>query len=148
MHVAVATDNFEYVLAVSNVPPIAVAGDDQGIFLDDAADLEGSGTDPAGDAITAHSWAIDSAPASSTAALSLPLTATPGFTPDVAGIYVLSLVVSDGTAWSLPDTLTLTVAENLPPIPVAAPNPTRGDVSLAVAFDGTDCYDPEDLTYV
>lgn len=43
-----------------------------------------------------YAWAIDSAPATSTATIAAPSSEALSFTPDIAGLYVLSLTVSDG----------------------------------------------------
>jgi hypothetical protein len=43
-----------------------------------------------------YSWAVDSAPAASSATIAAPASSSLAFTPDVAGTYVVSLTVSDG----------------------------------------------------
>lgn len=43
-----------------------------------------------------YSWAIDAAPAGSTAAIAAPSAAALSFTPDLAGDYLVSVTVSDG----------------------------------------------------
>lgn len=45
-----------------------------------------------------YAWAIDAHPASSSATIAAPSAATLSFTPDVAGVYVASLTVSDGVS--------------------------------------------------
>lgn len=56
---------------------------------------------------------------------------------------MISLVVSDGTDDSLPDTVTVSVVENLPPVAIATADVTTGTAPLTVAFDGSQSYDPE-----
>lgn len=53
-------------------------------------------------------WTLTSKPAGSVAALSSTTTQQPTFTADVAGDYVVTLVVNDGTASSAPSTVTMT----------------------------------------
>lgn len=138
-----------FVGTAGNNPPIADAGIDRTIFVGASVILLGSATDPDGDPIVAWAWSIDSAPAGSTAYFNNPNVSQPGFQPDLLGDYVLSLVASDGTDWSLPDTVTISVVENLPPVAVAAATPISGSAPLVVQFDGTGSYDPEgaDLAY-
>ena len=69
-------------LAQVNTPPVANAGEDQTIFLGQAADLSGSGTDPDGDDITDWLWTIESSPAGSSPYLSDPNSPTPFLAPD------------------------------------------------------------------
>jgi len=57
-------------------------------------------SDADGDALT-YSWAIDARPAGSTAAIAAPNAAQLSFVPDVAGMYVASVTVSDGKSSSL-----------------------------------------------
>ena len=137
-------------LAQVNTPPVANAGEDQTIFLGQAADLSGSGTDPDGDDITDWLWTIESSPAGSSPYLSDPNSPTPFLAPDILGDYVLSLKVSDGTDWSAPDLITISVVENQPPVAVAEADVTSGVVPLTVHFDGSGSYDPEgsSLTYL
>jgi hypothetical protein len=53
-------------------------------------------------------WTLTSKPAGSVAALSSTTSPQPTFTADVAGDYVVTLVVNDGTASSAPSTVTFT----------------------------------------
>jgi len=94
-----------------NTAPIANAGPDQTVTVDDVVTLDGSGsTDPNGDGLT-YAWTLTSIPGGSTAALTGGTTVSPTFTADLAGVYVASLVVNDGTVNSAADTVTITAEE-------------------------------------
>ena len=94
----------DMVLTVSDSPgspPLADAGRPQSICAIGSVDLDGSGSsDPDGDSLT-FSWAFESLPSGSSlsdADLSGSGSSAPSFTPDVAGTYVLTLTVDDGSA--------------------------------------------------
>ena len=92
-----------------NQPPIANAGPDQTVHENDLVTLNGNGsTDPDNNPLT-YAWSFVSKPGASTAQLSSPTAASPTFTPDVAGLYTLRLVVNDTIVDSPPDTVAITV---------------------------------------
>lgn len=79
-----------------NLPPLADAGDNQTVKTGNLVKLDGSrSTDPDGDQIS-YMWAFESKPADSRSRLSDSETATPSFTPDTIGTYVIKMTVSDG----------------------------------------------------
>ncbi len=94
-------------------------------FVYDLVQLDGTATDSDGDPVESWSWTIDSAPVGSTATLSDATIQNPTLTPDVAGRYFLSLVVSDGTDDSLAASVTITA---VPPCPWDLDN--SGDVDV------------------
>ncbi len=112
----VDTDSIEITVCGSgiNCPPIADAGEDQTAYLGESLELAGSATDHDGDEIVSWAWSIDSAPAGSSASFDDAGIPNPVFSPDLLGQYVLSLVASDGTDTSQPDTLTITLEESPP----------------------------------
>ncbi len=104
------------VVTVVNNPPVANAGQDMNAFVGQEVMLDGSqSSDVDGDLLT-FQWSFTSMPDGSSAALSDPTLSNPAFVPDLAGLYVVQLIVHDGTVNSIPDTatITVTVAECLP----------------------------------
>ena len=109
-------------IQVQNRPPTANAGANQtNIPSGTLVTLTGSGSDPDDDALT-YDWTMVSGPAQ----ISIADVASPTFTPTVAGTYVFSLVVRDGTNSSAADTVTIIV--EAPPVP-----PPQDDTALIVA---------------
>ena len=82
--------------AVANSAPVANAGPNQNVTTGSTVTLVSSGsTDANGDTLT-YRWSMASKPTSSVAALSSATAASPTFTADLAGTYVVNLVVNDG----------------------------------------------------
>lgn len=101
--------------------------------------LQASAYDSDGDPLT-YRWQLVSAPAGSRAALSDLAAVQPSLTPDLAGAYVVSLVVNDGTASSNPATALITAA-NLPPVAQVGADQTAG-TGATVTLDGSASADP------
>lgn len=90
-----------------NQTPVANAGPDQTVSVDDTVTLDGSGSSDAdGDPLT-YQWLFVSQPEGSAASLSDLSAVNPAFVVDVAGTYVVQLIVNDGTVDSDPDTVTI-----------------------------------------
>lgn len=93
-----------------NTAPVAAAGAAQTVLAGSLVQASGSGTDADGDPIT-YAWTLVSKPDGSAVSTNSLITATTdktSFVPDVAGVYVLSLVVSDGKLNSTPAPMTIT----------------------------------------
>lgn len=91
-----------------NTSPTADPGNDRTALVGDSVILDGSGsTDPDGDPLTFR-WAIISSPTESLAFIANPSSTTTTFTADVAGAYIVQLVVDDGSDESLPQLLVIT----------------------------------------
>ena len=121
-----------------NQPPIANAGPDQTVIPGTAITLNGSASsDPDGDALT-FAWTLMSKPAGSAAALTGSTTVTPHFTADIAGVYVIRLVVNDGSASSAPDQVSVTATAPVNHAPIAANDAytTNEDTTLTVPAAG------------
>jgi hypothetical protein len=130
-----------------NSPPVADAGPDQTVFVNDQVMLDASGSsDVDGDLLSYH-WTLDVLPEGSSAQLSYPDTLTPSFSVDQSGSYQAQLIVNDGTIDSTPDTVTITTA-NSPPVAHAGEDLTlySGDSALLDGAASTDV-DGDELSY-
>ena len=132
-----------------NVPPTADAGPDQNVIAGVLVHLDGTASsDPNGDTLNYH-WTFVSMPAGSQTALTGAASATPAFTPDQSGQYVVELVVDDGQAQSTPDTVVITAsAGNSAPVADAGSDRNVA-VGSQVQLDGSNSSDANNdaLTY-
>ena len=134
-------------ITTANSQPVADAGPDQSVPLFGAAVLDGSASfDADGDVLT-YAWSLISAPAGSTAVLSDGTTVSPSVVTDVAGTYVVQLVVNDGTEDSAPDTVSISTS-NTQPVANAGLNQTvsEGDTVFLDGSGSTDA-DGDSLTF-
>ena len=142
-------DSVAITAVTGNVAPRANAGPDASAAPGRAITLDGTASrDPNNTAIT-YSWRIAEQPPGSHPTLTNATSATPIFTADVAGRYVLALVCSDGSLTSTVDQVVIIVATgNLPPVANAGPDQTVTAGQL-VTLDGTGSSDPngDPLTY-
>ena len=103
------SDTDSITVSFTNVKPVANGGGNQAGSVGQTLQLNGSGSSDAnGDRLT-YSWAFVSKPVSSVAALSNPSGATTQFKADLAGTYIIGLIVNDGLVDSDPDTVTVTI---------------------------------------
>lgn len=91
-----------------NVAPIANAGADQNINTATAVTLDGSASSDMDSDSLSYIWSFTTQPEESNATLSDTHAINPSFVADVEGLYVLSLIVNDGVADSMADTVTIT----------------------------------------
>jgi hypothetical protein len=130
-----------------NSPPVADAGPDQTVFVNDQVMLDTSGSsDVDGDPLSYH-WTLDVLPAGSSAQLSDPDTIAPSFSVDQPGSYQAQLIVNDSSVDSAPDTVSITTA-NSPPVAHAGEDQTlySGDSALLDGTASTDV-DGDELSY-
>ena len=129
-------------LPAANQPPVANAGPDQAVVLGATVTLDGSGSsDPDVDPLT-YSWSVTSVPAGSGATLSDATAIDPSLVADLAGDYVLQLMVNDGEFDSAPDTVMVTVVVAAPPVSDPS-GPYSGFTNEAITFDGRGSSDPD-----
>jgi len=134
-----------------NLAPVANAGPDRSAAVGERVTLQGSASaDPEG-AILSYAWSFAALPAGSAAQLSGATTAAPSFVPDVAGIYSVRLIVSDGELASEADTTRITAAvvgTNHAPI-ARAGSALSALAGTPVQLDGSASSDPDGdaLTY-
>ncbi|MEO5630455.1 MAG: PKD domain-containing protein [Nitrospiraceae bacterium] len=136
-------------VAVPNNAPVANAGPDLGSLISGTViTLNGSAsTDPNGDPLT-YSWSFTSKPAGGAAVLANPTSVTPTFTVDLAGDYVVRLIVNDGASNSAPDTAIFST-NNVAPVANAGPDQGGIAPGSLVTLDGSASTDGDgdQLTY-
>ncbi|RDH88354.1 MAG: hypothetical protein DIZ77_16760 [endosymbiont of Seepiophila jonesi] len=139
-------DSREVAFQVENQVPVADAGPDLSVLIGEALILNGSGShDPDRDLIR-YRWTLAQTPAGSALVqddIGNATTPEPSFTPDLAGLYELALVVTDGDLDSNPDSIRIGVYDaDLPPQADAGPdrNALVGDQAV---LDGSGSYDPD-----
>ena len=102
------THSITVTAATANAVPMANAGVDQTIQSGQPVSLHGSGShDADGDKLT-YKWSINAQPAGSNLTINSDKEGV-DFIPNVAGQYVIKLIVNDGKSNSAPDMLKVTV---------------------------------------
>ena len=128
--------------SVANSAPVAAVSANQSVVLGSSVTLDGTGsTDANRDPLT-YNWVLSGKPAGSAAVLSGPNSPKPTFTADLAGTYVASLVVSDGSLTSAVAVGTVTASVvNAAPVAVAGANQSV-KLNTLVSLEGRLSYDP------
>lgn len=100
-------------VSFGNLRPVADGGNSFAMPRGSVVNLDGSASyDPNGDPIT-YQWSFVSKPTGSTAELMASTAVNPSFISDMAGTYVLNLVVSDGVEQSDPGSATVAIFSTL-----------------------------------
>ncbi|MCP4767831.1 MAG: hypothetical protein GY875_16360 [Gammaproteobacteria bacterium] len=132
-----------------NTIPVADAGPDQGVTTGQPVQLNGTNSsDVDGDALS-WSWSFVTTPPGSAAQLNNASAVSPTFTPDLTGQYVIQLLVNDGAANSLADSVIVNaITPNT--IPLANAGVDQSDlVGALISLDGSASSDVDNdpLTY-
>jgi len=115
------------IIDTRNSRPIAHAGADQTVVMGATVQLDGSGSSDADHDPLGLRWSFVSRPPGSLATLSDVTAVQPTFVADAIGVYVVQLIVNDGTVDSAPATVGVTANPrqvNQPPIVNAGPDQT------------------------
>ncbi len=132
----------------TSAKPIANCGGDQSADVSARVDLDGSASsDPEGAALK-YAWTLSSTPDGDTMGSSDVYNASSAhasFVPDMAGVYIVALAVSDGESWSDPAYCSIKVGSgNLPPVADAGTSKALSPCTEHhYALDGYGSYDPE-----
>ena len=142
--------------AVANSAPVANAGVSQNVTTASVVTLTGAGSTDANYDTLTYIWSFASKPTSSVAALSSTSALSPTFTADLAGTYVVNLIVNDGKVNSSNvSAVTVTAsAVNSAPVANAGANQTvtrtGTPATVTVSLSGTGSTDAngDTLTYL
>src|SRR2546428_3390971 len=137
----VNSDPKTVVVSTENTAPVAKAGPDQTVSVGGTVQLDGAGSfDPNGDPLN-FNWSLVSKPTGSATTLIHPSSPKSMFLAAVAGVYLVQLVVNDGSVNSAPDTVKISTA-NSRPVASAGINQTVPP-GKAVQLDGRASSDPD-----
>jgi len=135
------------IIVGKNGAPIAAAGANQSVIVGDTAVLDGSKShEPDGDPMSAL-WSFVSLPATSNltdADIQNASDLTARFEPDVSGVFVVEISVSDGLhlMWDQTQVTAYEVSGNTPPVAVAPVN-IHTELGKSVFLNGLQSYDDD-----
>jgi hypothetical protein len=134
-------------ISTENSAPVAKAGADQAILINDTVRLDGSASsDVDGDSLS-FMWSFTSRPIGSNTALTNTSVEKPTFVVDVTGTYTLQLIVNDGTVNSAPDTVTISTDNSAPVSDAGADQVVRINDTVQLDGDGSSDADGDTLTF-
>ena len=133
-----------------NSAPVADAGADQEVTTNDTVTLSGSASTDANLDTLTYLWNMTSKPDGSSATLSSTTVVNPTFIADIAGSYVISLVVNDGTVDSdNTDSVTVSATDSTTPVYGTVTSPGTGKIwhdrnlgatQVCTSYNDTACY--------
>ena len=132
-----------------NTAPVANAGLDQAVQVGAMVTLDGSKSSDVDGNLLTYQWTFMAVPTGSAAQLLNPTNVMPTFVANVAGQYVVKLLVNDGKVTSVQDTVTITTTGgNTAPAANAGPDQSV-PVSATVTLNGSGSNDADrnSLTY-
>ena len=126
-----------------NLQPVADGGDDQTVFVGDAASLDGSGSyDPDENYPLTFEWQLVSKPEPSAAILSVDGSQA-SIEPDVNGDYVIQLVVTDNLGLASEPVFVVVSTQNSAPVAEAGADQYFEDPDIIIQLDGSQSFDPD-----
>jgi hypothetical protein len=149
----ISEEDTALIIVEAGVLPVANAGIDISTTEGMLVTLDGSGSYDVLNRDLSYDWIFSGVPSSSTlTALSNPTTVEPSFTPDVAGVYMVSLTVNNGVVDSEADIATVSVSYADPEAPIADAGDDIVGIEdcTAIPLNGSNSYDPNGgtLTYL
>lgn len=129
-----------------NVAPVANAGPPQTVspgfsMTPSMVRIDGSKSSDANGDVLTYVWSLTSKPSGSAAVIANPTGAVTTFLNDGPGVYVATLIVSDGVLSSVPSTVSISAQTTLSPVIDAGPDQVVSALSK-VTLDGSRSYDP------
>ena len=132
---------------VPNQAPVAHAGADETLPPGALVRLNGAGsTDADGDALT-FAWSFLATPPGSMATLSGPASVAPSFTLDVAGTYLVQLLVSDALGSGAPDVVAISTSNSPPVADAGADRTASAGQTVTLDGGGSSDYDGDELAF-
>jgi PKD domain len=131
-----------------NSAPVADAGSNQSVAVNTSVTLNAStSSDPEFDPLT-YAWVLTTKPASSNATLTTPNAVNSSFTTDVAGEYIATVTVSDGSLTSSDTVKISATSSNRAPVADAGINQSvTTDATVTLNGNGSSDPDGNVLTY-
>jgi hypothetical protein len=137
-------------VAAENLQPVAIGGDDQTVFVGDAASLDGSGSyDPDNNYPLTYDWQVVSKPEGSAAILSVNVSAEGSdasqvsIETDVNGDYVIQLVVTDNLGLASEPVFVVVSTQNSAPVAEAGADQYFENPDIIIQLDGSQSFDPD-----
>ncbi|HET6360876.1 MAG TPA: PKD domain-containing protein [Gemmatimonadota bacterium] len=137
-------DTVRVTVGAANLAPTVDAGADQGVTVGATATITATADDPDGDPLT-FAWTVTARPDGSTAQPAPANAAAVAITPDVAGEYLLTVMVTDGRGGQDVDEVRVTAtAPGTNRAPTAdAGFDLEGTETITMTLDGTGSSDPD-----